>query len=65
MSYVCETLQLIDGVQTCVSWVQYVEPQIIPDISVEDRDALILFALKCFVLVFGFRQVLKMFGHRY
>lgn len=59
MAYVCETLQLVNNVQTCVSWVAYTEPDIFKTIALSGEQARSLYlefskflsVCVCFVLL--------------
>ncbi|KAA8732036.1 hypothetical protein F4V57_10435 [Acinetobacter qingfengensis] len=61
MAYVCETLQLIDNVQTCVSWVAFVEPNLFRSIEINGEQAREIYKqfLKIDLLFVGFVVVAK------
>lgn len=61
MAYVCETLQLIDNVKTCVLWVTYVEPNFFKSIEITGEQAREIYKqfLKIDLLFVGFVVVAK------
>lgn len=59
MAYVCESLQIIDGVQTCVSWV--IQTNLTDSIAINGQQARLLYIefSKLFALFIGFAVVAK------
>lgn len=43
MAYVCEVLQTIDNVQTCVEWAIYTEPDLFKSIAITGSQAKLLY----------------------
>lgn len=43
MSYVCEALDLINGVQTCVQWATYTEPDLFKSIAINGEQSRTLY----------------------
>ena len=65
MAYVCETLSspaIITGQQTCTKWVVQQSTSILPTLTTADRDALIIFFVSTFAVVFTVRMLRKLFG---
>lgn len=61
MAYVCETLQLVNNVQTCVSWVMYTEPDFFKSVAITGAQAKVLYVEfgKILALFLGFVIVAK------
>ncbi len=58
MSYVCESIELVNGVQMCVAWIQQVEPEFnLLNISVADANMLLSQVCLCFATVFLYNVV--------
>lgn len=71
MAYVCETLStpaFITGTQTCQKWVLLEHPEsnsnvsVIPDLSAADRDAILLWMVGIFAVVFVVKRIQRMLG---
>ena len=43
MAYVCEVLQTVDSVQTCVQWAIYTEPDLFKSIAITGAQAQVLY----------------------
>ncbi len=53
MSYVCESIELVNGVQTCVAWILQKEPEFnLLNLSVTDANLLLSQVATCFATVF-------------
>lgn len=60
MAYVCASKEVINGIDTCVSWIQYVEPEIgfnLLNISVADANLLLSQVCTCFATVFVYNVI--------
>ncbi len=62
MAYLCESVQLHNGIQTCVTWIQQKEPEFnLLDISVADANLLLSQVLVCFATVWVYNLINKSF----
>ena len=53
MSYVCGSIELVNGVQTCVAWILQKEPEFnLLNLSVTDANLLLSQVATCFATVF-------------
>lgn len=59
MAYICETVQLIDGVQYGITCVQH---SYVPELTDEARDELLKWIIGCFAAVFAAKRVIRLFG---
>jgi len=58
MAYVCDSIQVVDGLATCVAWIQQVEPEFnLLNISVADANLLLSQVCLCFATVFLYNVV--------
>lgn len=59
MAYVCESLQLIEGVQTCVSWV--IQTNLSDSVAINGAQARVLYLefAKLFALFISFAVIAK------
>lgn len=58
MSYVCDSIQIVDGVQTCVAWIPQVEPEFnLLNISVADANLLLSQVALAFATVFVYNVI--------
>ncbi|MQZ29610.1 hypothetical protein F4U02_01140 [Acinetobacter haemolyticus] len=58
MAYVCESIELVNGVPTCVAWIQQVEPEFnLLNISVADANMLLSQVAVCFATVFLYNVI--------
>lgn len=59
--HLCKTLSQPDpnGLQTCIEWSQY---SIFPQLTSDQRDQIILFAVVIFLIVFGVNQLRRLFN---
>lgn len=56
--YLCQ--QIEQATQQCAVWVAYEQPQFLPEISSEARDALLLITVSLFLSVFLVHMILKL-----
>lgn len=56
MAYVCEVLETVNNVQTCVQWAVY--SPFLPELTTEARDELLKWALGIFIGLFVFNKVI-------
>ncbi len=62
MAYVCESIELVNGVSTCVAWIQQVEPEFnLLNISVADANLLLSQVAVCFATVFLYNVINDVF----
>lgn len=62
MAYICESIQIVDGAQMCVAWIQQVEPEFnLLDISVAQADLLLAQVCVCFATVFVYNVINDVF----
>ena len=62
MSYVCESIELVNGVQTCVAWIQQVEPEFnLLNISVTEANLLLSQVVLAFATVFTYNVIADVF----
>lgn len=61
MSYVCKSVELVNGVQTCVMWIQQDEKFNLLDISVADANLLLSQVCLCFATVFVYNVINDVF----
>lgn len=62
MSYVCESIQLVDGVQTCVAWILQVEPEFnLLNISIAEANLLLSQVVLAFATVFTYNVIADVF----
>lgn len=53
MAYVCESIELVNGAQTCVAWILQKEPEFnLLNLSVADANLLLSQVAVCFASVF-------------
>lgn len=58
MAYVCESIELVNGVSTCVAWIQQVEPEFnLLNISVADAELLLAQVVVCFATVYLYNVI--------
>lgn len=58
MAYVCESIELVNGVSTCVAWIQQVEPDFnLLNISVADAELLLAQVVVCFATVYLYNVI--------
>ena len=58
MAYLCAAKEMINGIDTCVSWIQQVEPEFnLLNISVADANLLLAQVCVCFATVFLYNVV--------
>lgn len=58
MAYVCESIQIVEGVQTCVAWIQQVQPEFnLLNISVADANLLLSQVCLAFATVFLYNVI--------
>ncbi|AUX87546.1 hypothetical protein C3F34_16815 [Acinetobacter sp. ACNIH2] len=58
MAYLCESIELVNGVQTCVAWILQKEPEFnLLNISVADANLLLSQVVTCFATVFVYNIV--------
>lgn len=62
MAYVCESIQILNGTQMCVAWIQQVEPEFnLLNISVADANLLLSQVAVCFATVFLYNVINDVF----
>ena len=65
MAYICETLtapNLITGNQTCTKWIlEQPSSSILPTLSTADKDAMLLWFVSIFAVVFVVRSIIRLF----
>ena len=62
MAYLCDSIQLVDGVQTCVAWILQTEPEFnLMNISVADANLLLSQVVTCFATVFVYNVINDVF----
>lgn len=62
MAYICESIQIVNGAQMCVAWIQQNEPEFnLLNISVADANLLISQTLVCFATVFVYNIINDVF----
>lgn len=58
MAYVCESIQIVDGVQMCVAWIQQIQPEFnLLNISVADANLLLSQVALAFATVFVYNVI--------
>ena len=58
MAYVCETIELVEGIPVCVAWIQQVEPEFnLLNISVADANLLLSQVALAFATVFVYNVI--------
>ena len=66
MAHICEQLSspnIITGQQTCEIWSVYVPPSssMLPNLSAADRDAMLLWFVSIFAVVYVVRSIIRLF----
>lgn len=61
MAYVCKSVELVNGIQTCVMWIQQDEKFNLLDISVADANLLLSQVCLCFATVFVYNVINDVF----
>ncbi|MFM7811129.1 MAG: hypothetical protein ACKO7M_05195 [Acinetobacter junii] len=58
MAYVCKSIELVNGVSTCVAWIQQAEPEFnLLNISVADAELLLAQVVVCFATVYLYNVI--------
>ena len=58
MAYICESIQIVEGVQICVAWIQQEEPEFnLLNISVADANLMLSQVCLCFATVFVYNVI--------
>lgn len=62
MAYVCDSVQLVNGVQTCVTWILQREPEFnLLNLSVADANLLLAQVCVCFATVYVYNVISDVF----
>lgn len=65
MAWVCKELSNPDEIthfQTCIDWEQQQQASILPDLSAADRDAILLWIVSIFAVVYVVKRIRRMLG---